>query len=151
MINYYDELNNLQCYQEYFQGPCEEGQQLTTIENELEIPEPICVPKNCSENQIDYNSTCVDIVTCGDNEVMQFNQEKQFTECIFEFAIRSSLEVAIECRTEEGYHLSPSGDCVLAVTGGINRSPRSPTAGRQRNYKALLKSILNRRRNGREN
>ena len=39
----------------------------------------------------------------------------------------------------------------LAVTGGINRSPRSPTAGRQRNYKALLKSILNRRRNGREN
>ena len=82
---------------------------------------------------------------------MQFNQEKQITECIFEFAIRSSLEVAIECRTEEGYHLSPSGDCVLAVTGGINRSPRSPTAGRQRNYKALLKSILNRRRNGREN
>ena len=115
MINYYDELNNLQCYQEYFQGPCKEGQQLTTIENELEIPEPICVPKNCSENQIDYNSTCVDIVTCGDNEVMQFNQEKQITECIFEFAIRSSLEVAIECRTEEGYHLSPSGDCVLGM------------------------------------
>ena len=61
-LRLYNSTGNLNCYQEYLQGPCKNGQQLIKLVSnttEYKNTAGTCVPTNCDINQIQYNNTCI--------------------------------------------------------------------------------------------
>ena len=98
----------------------------------------------CGKNQVDYNSTCIDIKPCEDEEIISvvyFNVENQETECKNRFEIRTT-HVRTNCK--DGYSKGPSGNCQKTRSGGKNRPKRRPNI--RGNWKQLLKNKQKKKR-----
>ena len=94
--------------------------------------------QKCTKNQVDYNSTCIDIKACEDEEIISvvyFNIESQETQCISRFEIRTT-HVRTNCK--DGYSKGPSGNCRRKQSGGKNRPKRRPNI--RGNWKQVLKN-----------
>jgi len=66
-LPYIEKNESVSCYQEFLQGPCDQGQQYTfPDEDTQDFEEPVCVPTDCKSNEILYEDQCIPVPTCKD-------------------------------------------------------------------------------------
>ena len=142
-MSYENENGFIQCYQEYLQGPCQEGQQFILPDFEDPDLEPTCIPTDCPNNQVRYLNICIPVKTCEPQEVVVFNAEETSATCADNLSLRL---ISAEIHCKDGQIKNGIGECVNVRTPGRSPNRRSTlTYGRVRNLRSF---ILNRRRFG---
>ena len=145
-LSHVNERGFVSCYQEYLQGPCQEGQQYILPTTDLENPdsEATCVPTDCPANQVRYKNVCIPVSACAQpTEIVVFNAEDLSSKCEEDFGLRGLIDTVDQCKENQIKNLR--NKCVdVRTPDNINR--RSViTYGHVRNLRAY---IINRRRFG---
>ena len=124
-LSHYDQNESLKCYQEFLRGPCKEGEQYISVEEEFTF-EPKCMPTNCTDkNQIRYNNICLDIPTCGDNQGVRLpSKENPEAICVDGLGLRDSL-ISGKKSCKKGERKDSKGKCRKAIKPKKNKNKRS--------------------------
>jgi hypothetical protein len=138
-LPFFDHRGHMWCYQEFLQGPCQEGQQfILPNDNTNTDSEPICVPTDCPKDQVRYEDTCIPVITCSAKEAVMFNVKKHSSECIEEqLAIRQIISVPKSCK--DGESLDRRYICQSTNSRGNSIGKRF-ALGRHKNMRAFLRN-----------
>ena len=138
-----DEKGFVKCYQEYLQGPCQNGQQFILPDLDNPELEPTCVPTDCPNGQVKYKNNCIPVQTCPlATDIVIFNSEDLTSECT---SVASRI-IDAENFCKDGQVKNSFGECTDVNTPvRTNRRSTLLTYGRVRNLRSF---ILNRRRFG---
>ena len=83
-LQHFNKNESLTCYQEYLQGPCQEGEQYI-LSGEKDNFKPICAPTNCENNETRYKDICFPFLNCEQfehpDDIVTFNLKTKTTSC----------------------------------------------------------------------
>ena len=128
-LPYKDKRGFLYCYQEYLQGPCQEGQQF--IQPDIAPAgvtnvKPVCVPTDCGKDEIRYQGNCFPVVKCNSSEVVTFDLDKLTTNCEeYGVGLRQLINFRNSCN-EPGKTLF-NGECIDTDESQSQRPNRDVT------------------------
>ena len=89
-------FNDSTCYQEYLQGPCDNGQQYIRIS---EVNQ--CVPTHCPEDHVLYEDTCIPHDGCSStpNPLVTFDVTNQTSRCdSLDVNLRQIIDFPVNCK-----------------------------------------------------